>query len=118
MLMSTDPRDLPDWAKAFNGTWGGALNLKPPLPFSLGLHSHYKGGLYVALLLSMNSNNAAEPDPEVVYVSLTTGQVHNRSLAEWSQELTWPDGRVRPRFSPSEWKASGPTPHGDGGPLA
>ena len=115
--MTNDPRERPEWAKNFGNTWGGFLNLKPPLPFSLGLHSHYKGGLYVALFLSMNSNNDAPPDPEVIYVSLTTGQVHNRSLAEWTQEMTWPDGKVRSRFSPSDWLETGPTsPQAEGGP--
>jgi hypothetical protein len=101
-----DPRDRPEWARFFANTWGGALSVKPHRPFSLGLHSHYKGGLYVALLLSMNSNNNAAPDPEVVYVSLTTGQVHNRSLVEWEEDVEWPDGKIRSRFMPSEWKAS------------
>src|SRR3954470_16023239 len=102
-----DPRDRPEWARNFANTWGGFLSVKPPRPFSLGLHNHYKGGLYAALFLSMNSNSDAAPEPEVIYVSLTTGQVHNRSLVEWCEEVTWPDGKVRARFQPSDWKETG-----------
>lgn len=69
-------------------------------PPELGLHAHFKGGFYSLLMFATDSTNERVGTPVAVYVSLTTGRVHVRALAEFTELVMWPDGQQRPRFTP------------------
>ena len=64
-----------------------------------GLYLHHKGGRYRVLMLATESTNARVGTPVVVYISLTTGDVHTRDFEEWREPVPWPDGETRPRFA-------------------
>lgn len=59
-----------------------------------GVYVHYKGGRYRVLFDARVSTNGCEGSWVVVYVSLTTGRVHARDVAEFHE----PVGDV-PRFA-------------------
>jgi hypothetical protein len=61
-------------------------------------YRHSKGGRYLVLAVASDSTNAREGNRIVVYVSLTYGTVKARDLAEFVEEVAWPDGVRRPRF--------------------
>jgi len=70
-----------------------------------GLYTHYKGGLYTAFFTATTHNHNGDID--VVYFSHTNGSFNTRPLNRdsrdedsWTDEVTWPDGVVRPRFIP------------------
>ncbi len=68
-------------------------------PIELGkVYTHYKGGRYVPLHMSIESTNVRDGGVYVVYLSLTYGIVHHRPLEEFIEEIEWPDGITRPRF--------------------
>lgn len=50
-----------------------------------GLYRHHKGGLYRVLFEASESTNARAGDRVIIYVSLTTGEVHTRLLEEWDE---------------------------------
>jgi hypothetical protein len=61
------------------------------------------GDRYLCLGVGYNSNNTLQEDGRIeVYYRGPSGLMHNRALSEWSQEVEWPDGTIRPRFSPLE----------------
>ncbi|MDB5195048.1 MAG: hypothetical protein JWO84_232 [Parcubacteria group bacterium] len=62
------------------------------------IYTHHKGGRYTVLHATKESTNARQGTDGVVYVSLTTGSIRHRDLVEFLEEVTWPDGVVRPRF--------------------
>lgn len=57
---------------------------------------HYKGGSYTKLLECQNSENRDET--LVVYVSHSFGTIWCRPKQMFEENVTWPDGEVRPRF--------------------
>jgi hypothetical protein len=66
---------------------------------------HYKGGRYVVLFVAETHEHNGEGD--VVYVSLTTGNIVTRPLTRdsrkqdaWMDDVPWPDGVKRQRFLP------------------
>lgn len=56
-----------------------------------GIYRHHRGGLYRVLLTAIESTNAREGVEVVVYVSLTTGLVRVRTVAEFKEYVEWPD---------------------------
>ncbi len=77
------------------------LILQPP--FETGLYRHYKGGLYRALFLATNE---ADLQPLVVYMSLDSGNIMVRPLANWEELVEVRPNLQRPRFaylSPHEY---------------
>lgn len=72
----------------------------------VGPYRHRNGGLYTVLACAEDSTNVREladgSQPlVVVYVSLTTGKLLVRDLAEFVELDEWPDGSRRPRFVPT-----------------
>lgn len=66
-------------------------------------YKHYKGGLYTVLFVAEETTNARKGNNGgVVYVSHTYGKIKHRDLDEFTEEIEWPDGIVRPRFILSE----------------
>lgn len=61
-----------------------------------GSYRHYKGGLYTVLGLVLNTTHSAGDSPMVLYVSEAGKFV--RDLAEFTEEIEWPDGVRRPRW--------------------
>lgn len=59
---------------------------------------HYKGDEYLVLFQAEESTNARAGDQVVVYVSLTYGKIKCRDLQEFTEMMTWPDGKRRSRF--------------------
>ena len=64
------------------------------------IYKHYKGGRYLVLHLASDSTNGRNDAEGVVYVSLAYGILKYRELAEFVEEVQWPDGAMRPRFIP------------------
>lgn len=62
------------------------------------VYLHHKGGRYLVLALTEESTNKRVGMPGVVYVSLTYGKFKHRDLAEFVEEVKWPDGNRQPRF--------------------
>ena len=62
------------------------------------IYKHYKGGRYLVLNLSEESTNDRIGEQGVIYVSLTYGKIKHRKLAEFIEDVGWPDGKRRPRF--------------------
>lgn len=63
------------------------------------IYKHFKGNLYTKLLECRSATNTGVPeDLMVVYVSLKTGEIWCRPLAEFEMHVMWPDGQTRPRF--------------------
>lgn len=66
-------------------------------------YKHHKGGLYTVLFVAEETTNARKGgNGGVVYVSHTYGKIKYRDLDEFTEEIEWPDGIVRPRFILSE----------------
>lgn len=68
-----------------------------------GVYKHKGGGRYRVLFVVEDSTNSrigpgGEKNEVVVYVSLTYGKLWCRDLAEFVEEVVWPDGERRPRF--------------------
>lgn len=62
------------------------------------VYEHFKGGRYLVLGVASESTNDRIGKRSVVYVSLTHGTLKVRDLAEFLEEVLWPDGSRRPRF--------------------
>ncbi len=62
------------------------------------IYAHYKGGRYLVLHIAEESTNARPGSKGVIYVSLTYGKIKHRDLSEFTEEVEWPDGNMRPRF--------------------
>jgi hypothetical protein len=72
------------------------------------IYRHHRGGLYLVLLRGVHdSTNDRTHEPSVVYVSLDEGphrgQLNVRHEREFFEPVTWPDGKLRPRFTPAAW---------------
>lgn len=63
------------------------------------VYEHFKDGKYLVLAVADDSTNAREGNKVVVYVSLTYGKTLVRDLAEFTEEVEWPDGKKGPRFA-------------------
>lgn len=64
------------------------------------VYQHYKGGKYTRLFNATDSTNGRDSELMVVYVSHTTGRINTRKATEFEEMVEWPDGVVRPRFTP------------------
>lgn len=62
------------------------------------IYNHHKGGRYLVLHIVDESTNALVGKQGVVYVSLKYGKIKHRDLTEFTEEVLWPDGQMRPRF--------------------
>jgi hypothetical protein len=74
------------------------------------VYQHWKGGLYTVLFLARDSNNNANREDVVVYMSLSepySGAVNVRRLSEFIEDVTIAGGRTTPRFT-----YVGPAPRG------
>ncbi|MBU2103871.1 DUF1653 domain-containing protein [Patescibacteria group bacterium] len=66
-------------------------------------YEHYKGGLYTVLFVTEETTNERKGNNGgVVYVSRTYGKIKHRDFDEFTEEVEWPDGAMRPRFILSE----------------
>ena len=63
------------------------------------LYQHYKGGLYIVIETAKDSTNDHVSHDMVMYYSLAKQTWHVRRLSEFVQEVRWPTGGFRPRFS-------------------
>jgi hypothetical protein len=63
------------------------------------VYAHHGGGKYVVLHVVEDSTNARAGSLGVVYVSLTYGKIKYRDLIEFTEDVEWPDGKRRPRFT-------------------
>jgi hypothetical protein len=68
-----------------------------------GFWRHYKGGRY--LVVAVAETHEHNGDFDVVYISAARGHYVTRPLRQdsrhqdaWTDVVTWPDGRERPRF--------------------
>ena len=62
-------------------------------------YRHYKGGLYTVLFLAEETTNSRKGNNGgVVYVSHTYGKIKYRDFDEFTEEVEWTDGIMRPRF--------------------
>lgn len=71
---------------------------------ALGLYRHYKGGLYAALAVAETHEHNGDMD--VVYAPLKNWRpvtrplrCDSRSQDSWTDEVVWPDGQRRARFT-------------------
>ena len=63
-------------------------------------YKHYKGGLYTVLFVAEETTNERKgSNGGVVYVSHTYGKIKYRDLDEFTEEIEWPDGVKRSRFT-------------------
>lgn len=65
----------------------------------LGLYQHYKGALYLVIMLAWESTNGRPRELIVVYRSLEQESTNVRRAAEFVEPVKWPDGVVRTRFA-------------------
>jgi hypothetical protein len=72
-----------------------------------GKYVHYKGGVYLVLVVAETHEHNGDLD--VVYVSLKHGTCCTRPLRSdsrrqdsWLDMVEWPDGQFRDRFMPIE----------------
>lgn len=63
-----------------------------------GVYRHWKGDRYLVLFTAQDSNNSADHEDVVVYVSLTRGGIRVRRAAEFTELVPTPDGGKVPRF--------------------
>lgn len=57
--------------------------------------THYKGGVYQIVALAVKEDTG---EPVVVYRSCKYGTVWVRTLSNWTEDVTLPDGTVVSRF--------------------
>lgn len=61
------------------------------------IYLHYKGGLYTKVTEAFNSEQRDQL--LVIYVSHSTGKLWARPKAMFEEDVMWPDGKRRPRFT-------------------
>jgi len=61
-------------------------------------YRHYKGERYRVLFTANDSTNNRDGRQVVIYVSLAHGFIFCRDLDEFTEEVKWPDGKMRSRF--------------------
>lgn len=62
------------------------------------VYRHHQGDLYTVLMTGHNLTNSANNEKMVVYRSHTLEKINIRELQEFIEPVTWPDGKIRPRF--------------------
>lgn len=74
-----------------------------------GRYLHFKGGVYLLLMLAEHHEHNGDYD--VIYVPLSTvhgkpvtrpARPDSRNQKSWTDMVEWPDGRPRYRFVPEE----------------
>lgn len=88
----------------------------PSQTLPLGIYRHWKGNNYITLFLARDSNNDANREDVVVYMSLTdpyAGSVNVRRLTEFLDDVDLPDGTTASRFT-----YVGPAPQGSDPKMA
>jgi hypothetical protein len=76
----------------------------------LGIYRHYKGNNYIVLFIARDSNNQANRQDTVVYMSLDppyAGSMNTRWLSEFLEDVEVPGVGKMPRFT-----YVGPAPRG------
>jgi len=63
-----------------------------------GLYRHAKGGLY--RLIGQGTHSETH-EAMCIYQEVNTEAIWVRPTRMWSEEVTWPDGKKRPRFIPA-----------------
>jgi hypothetical protein len=72
---------------------------EPLTPIGEGhVYLHHKGGLYRIICLARNEANPDEL--RVIYKSIERGYIWDRTVANFSEPVRWPDGEMRARFIP------------------
>lgn len=77
------------------------------------VYKHHQGGLYMVLCVGLDSNNHANREDVVVYLSLSSphiGCINTRWLSEFLECVKLPSGRKVPRFSYAGTASKGPSP--------
>lgn len=64
-----------------------------------GNYKHYKGNMYRVLFMAKHTETE---EPLVIYISLENGGIFARPESMWTDLVTWPDGKTRPRFISEE----------------
>lgn len=64
-----------------------------------GLYVHAKGDRYRVLFTGTHSETL---EPMTIYLSMETGEIWVRPESMWNNEVEWPDGIKRPRFTKAE----------------
>jgi hypothetical protein len=62
----------------------------------LGIHDHFKGGIYKVKGFSAWASGVGEKVVE--YDSMIFGTPHTRLATQWCEVVEWPDGKFRSRF--------------------
>ena len=70
-----------------------------PMNVQSGNYLHYKGGRYRVFFTAKHTETE---ETLVVYMSLEKGEMFARPEKMWSEEVTWPNGDLRPRFISEE----------------
>lgn len=66
-----------------------------------GVYQHFKGGTYQVLGVAQHSETGVDLVVYVVVAALryvSGPQMYARPVSMWSDDVTWPDGSVGPRF--------------------
>jgi len=61
------------------------------------LYKHFKGGIYELLFLGLNE---ADLGLVAIYRHQGESQIWVRTIDKWNEEVEWPDGQKRARFTP------------------
>lgn len=79
----------------------------------MGIYRHWKGHHYVTLFEGRDSNNHANREDVVIYMSLSAiyaGSINVRWKSEFLGEVELPSGELVPRFTYVEAVPRGPEP--------
>ena len=68
----------------------------PEMP--MGVHDHFKGGIYLVTGVSESTSEGREGELVVEYLSLIFGKKYSRFGREWQSIVRWPDGEFRSRY--------------------
>lgn len=71
------------------------LKHRRDLPVRGHPYTHYKGGGYIVLAVSLLESDGT---PVVTYENTRTAERWTRPVAEFQEHVTWPDGSTGPRF--------------------
>lgn len=59
-------------------------------------YRHFKGGLYTVIAKALDVDHKTQV---VVYKSIKDGEIYTRNFQKFIENIRWPDGQIRPRFS-------------------
>jgi hypothetical protein len=81
-----------------------AIRARGPEALVPGVYRHFKGGRYLLVAVAETHNHNGDQD--VLYVVLASGKLCTRPLFydkrgedSWLDEVAWPDGAMRQRFT-------------------